>query len=306
VQVKEDVMAERDWDRERGWERGRRYRGEGYYGGYYDAPERGRDWGRPEERGFWDRFGDEVRSWFGDEQAQRRRMRDEREPGGSWRGAHSPRQEHREESRWGGDESVDRDWARQWGYAESRRPEAPGWTMDSAYGGYGTGRGYAGRPWDWSPRDYELGPFESTSRRHRGTPSWFPGQGAAYRGPRHESYYSERYGAGWRSGVPSEGYAGRGPRGYQRSDERIREDVCDQMCDNPELDASEIEVRVSQGEVTLLGSVADRSDKRLAEDLVEEVSGVREVHNQLRVSQGPSRQEPGREGEQPPQRYRAA
>ncbi|HET7343151.1 MAG TPA: BON domain-containing protein [Methylomirabilota bacterium] len=48
-------------------------------------------------------------------------------------------------------------------------------------------------------------------------------------------------------------HTGRGPRGYQRSDERIREDVCERMCQSGDLDATDIEVRVSNGEVTLLG-----------------------------------------------------
>jgi len=97
-------------------------------------------------------------------------------------------------------------------------------------------------------------------------------------------------------------HAGRGPRGYQRSDERIREDVCERMCECGELDASEIEVRVSNAEVTLLGAVRDRQDKRLAEDLTDQVSGVREVHNQIRVTQ------PGADAgqQQQQQRYRIA
>src|ERR1051325_5799231 len=64
------------------------------------------------ERGFWDRFSDEVRSWFGDEEAQRRRMRDE---GDDWR---SGRRD------WG-----TRDWTRSswgppdWSRGDWRRPE---------------------------------------------------------------------------------------------------------------------------------------------------------------------------------------
>lgn len=80
-------------------------------------------------------------------------------------------------------------------------------------------------------------------------------------------------------------HRGRGPRGYTRSDERIREDVSDRLADNPILDASDIEVMVSGGEVTLSGSVDSRYSKRLAEDLADEVSGVRHVQNNLRVRQ---------------------
>jgi BON domain-containing protein len=79
-------------------------------------------------------------------------------------------------------------------------------------------------------------------------------------------------------------YAGRGPKGYQRSDERIREDVCLRLTDHPEIDATEIEVRVDGGEVTLSGEVDSRPVKRMAEDVAQSVSGVRDVHNQLRIA----------------------
>jgi hypothetical protein len=49
------------------------------------------------------------------------------------------------------------------------------------------------------------------------------------------------------------------------------------------LDAGEIEVSVKDGEVTLAGTVEARNDKRRAEDLIDNISGVREIHNQLRV-----------------------
>ena len=104
---------------------------------------------------------------------------------------------------------------------------------------------------------------------------------------------------------PGGDFAGRGPRGYTRSDDRIREDICERMCDNAELDASDIEIVVVGGEVTLTGSVHERRDKRLAEDLSESVSGVHEVHNQLRVSPGFRDQEPGSRSPGDP-RYRAA
>jgi osmotically-inducible protein OsmY len=81
-------------------------------------------------------------------------------------------------------------------------------------------------------------------------------------------------------------HAGRGPKGWQRSDDRIREDINERLTDDPEIDAGEIEVVVKGGEVTLTGSVDDRHAKRRAEDIVERVSGVKEIHNQLRLQQG--------------------
>jgi osmotically-inducible protein OsmY len=79
-------------------------------------------------------------------------------------------------------------------------------------------------------------------------------------------------------------HVGKGPRGWRRSDERILEDVCDLMMLDPDLDASDIEVLVSNGEVILEGSVESRWAKRLAEDIAFSVSGVRDVQNRLRVS----------------------
>ena len=90
--------------------------------------------------------------------------------------------------------------------------------------------------------------------------------------------------AGWNEGRGQ--FSGRGPKGYQRSDDRIREDVCDRLADDPHIDASDIEIAVSNGEVTLTGFVRDRHDKRHAEDVTEHVSGVREVNNSLRVNRG--------------------
>ena len=79
-------------------------------------------------------------------------------------------------------------------------------------------------------------------------------------------------------------YVGRGPKGYKRSDDRIRDEICDRMTEDPMLDASEIEVDVIDGEVTLSGSVMSRDQKRRAEDVAERISGVKDVTNQLRVT----------------------
>jgi BON domain-containing protein len=76
-----------------------------------------------------------------------------------------------------------------------------------------------------------------------------------------------------------------GPKGYRRSDERIKEDVNDRLSDDYYLDASDVEVAVQNTEVTLTGTVKNRSDKRRAEDLAESVSGVTNVENRLRVKQ---------------------
>lgn len=79
------------------------------------------------------------------------------------------------------------------------------------------------------------------------------------------------------------GFTGKGPKGYRRSDERIKEDICEELSQHPDIDASEIEVKVQNGEVVLTGTVKWRQCKRMAEDIAEQVSGVQDVRNEIRV-----------------------
>lgn len=90
-----------------------------------------------------------------------------------------------------------------------------------------------------------------------------------------------------------ESHRGRGPSDYVRSDERIREDANDRLTEDHRLDARRISVQVDKGEVTLTGTVPNRASKRRAEDLVEAISGVRHVQNNLRVEGFGSRSEAG-------------
>ncbi|WER48518.1 BON domain-containing protein [Cupriavidus sp. WKF15] len=83
-----------------------------------------------------------------------------------------------------------------------------------------------------------------------------------------------------------------GPRGYQRSDARILEDICDRLTRSGRLDVRDVEVSVDGGVVTLEGSVPDRLQKYRVEDIVDDVFGVRDLLNRLRVSRGG----PGQQG----------
>lgn len=78
-------------------------------------------------------------------------------------------------------------------------------------------------------------------------------------------------------------YRGVGPRGYTRSPQRIFEDICDRLTENPFIDASDIEVQVSGLEVTLSGAVDSAIALRQAEEIADEVVGVSHVHNRLTV-----------------------
>jgi hypothetical protein len=99
------------------------------------------------------------------------------------------------------------------------------------------------------------------------------------------SFGQERHGLrgvgeGIREGVRR--VLGKGPKGYKRSDERIREDLCDRLS-NTEIDCSEVEVNVKDGEVTLLGNVKERREKHHIEDIADNISGVKDVTNNIRV-----------------------
>ena len=102
--------------------------------------------------------------------------------------------------------------------------------------------------------------------------------------------FSGSYGGGapggWNIGHDNDrtSHRGRGPKNYSRSDERIREDVCERLTMDHDVDASEIEVNVADGVVTLSGTVNERHAKRIAEDICESVAGVKDVLNQLRVN----------------------
>lgn len=101
---------------------------------------------------------------------------------------------------------------------------------------------------------------------------------------RNQRIRSDNSDDGSRERFSNEGlHRGKGPKDYRRSDERIREDTCDRLADDGNLDASQIEVSVKDAEVTLNGQVDSRNAKRRAEDCVDSVSGVTHCQNNLRV-----------------------
>jgi len=111
-----------------------------------------------------------------------------------------------------------------------------------------------------SERHYTFGPLENISRKHYRS-----------REPRSE---------------PLTDHRGRGPKGYRRSDETIKEDACEALYRSSEVDATNIEVFVQNGIVTLKGFVEDRNQKRMAENAIENLAGIDDVYNELRVRSG--------------------
>jgi hypothetical protein len=78
----------------------------------------------------------------------------------------------------------------------------------------------------------------------------------------------------------------RGPKGYQRSDDRLREEIIDKLLQQSDIELDEIEVDVSGGRVTLSGGIEDRRTKHQIEDIVDSVWGVKDIANNLRIQSG--------------------
>lgn len=78
-------------------------------------------------------------------------------------------------------------------------------------------------------------------------------------------------------------FVGYGPKNYKRSDNRIYEEVCETLMKNKEVDATNIGVKVSEGIVYLSGKVESRKMKKVSEDIVDVLPGVRDVRNELSI-----------------------
>ena len=61
------------------------------------------------------------------------------------------------------------------------------------------------------------------------------------------------------------------------------EDACEHLTHDHGVDASDMEVTVKNGELTLDGKVNTRWEKRRAEDCVHDISGITHVQNNLRI-----------------------
>lgn len=73
------------------------------------------------------------------------------------------------------------------------------------------------------------------------------------------------------------------PKGYTRTDERVRENVCEHLAHSG-LDVSDVSVAVADGCVTLEGTVHDRRTKHRIEDCADACVGVQDVDNRIRVA----------------------
>jgi osmotically-inducible protein OsmY len=76
----------------------------------------------------------------------------------------------------------------------------------------------------------------------------------------------------------------RGPRGWERSDERLKDDICQRLYDRHDLDASDVTIDVREARVTIDGTVRDRWQKHAIEDVADSIPGVKDIENRVRVS----------------------
>ncbi|WP_284454372.1 BON domain-containing protein [Cupriavidus campinensis] len=79
------------------------------------------------------------------------------------------------------------------------------------------------------------------------------------------------------------------PRGYTRTDERIRDQICERLTFTSGVDVGEVSVDVDKGKVTLSGTVHQRSQKYAIEDIADNTFGVTEVENNIRVEKREAR-----------------
>jgi len=86
-------------------------------------------------------------------------------------------------------------------------------------------------------------------------------------------------------------YRGVGPKGYQRTDQHVRDQICERLLLDPFLDASRIVVRVAKGKVKLTGSVPSERMRESAIAAATTVSGgAVDAKLQVAGSAAPSKQ----------------
>jgi hypothetical protein len=239
---------------------------------------------------------------------------------GRFQGGDYAAQDYRSGGRFYGDDSQGRIYREQYGQGGVDYGDMASGYDDGAYSptraryhadGYGR-PGYGGYPGEFRSNrmasggtggyDYERGygdggRGESRSGESRGDRFEDAGRSAGEFLHRAGERMAHWFGAGSESRIydpdylnpnpnATRGARGLGPQGYKRSDERISDEAHERLTDDTWLDASDIGVSVSGGEITLSGTVQSREAKHRAEHLVEELSGVTHVQNNLRLAKG--------------------
>ncbi|MEW5917359.1 MAG: BON domain-containing protein, partial [Gemmatimonadota bacterium] len=245
------------------------------------------DWRARERRGSGSRQSGFGEDWQGGRYGRGGRMREEMQPG---RGALGGRDWEEDRPSRYGEERRHREYG-DYDYAGSSDDDRYGRRGGMSGGSAGSGSRFTRH--DESER--EFGRSGGGGEEFRG-PAHGYGQGgysAGEYGPptgygygTAGSYIGGRSDWGGSGTSQRQNHMGRGPRNYKRSEDRIREEINERLTRHPEIDASDVDVRIEDNTVVLSGVVEDRKAKRLAEDIAEDVWGVEDVRNELKVRRG--------------------
>lgn len=236
-----------------------------------DDPQGNQRWGQGGEEYGSSRFGESQR---GASQEYQQRERDY----GSRTGEYS------QGSQYGQGQAGREQWDSRGG--ESQRGDFRSQQNRGSYGDFGR--------MSWEDQDRQDASYYGTGN-YAGAYGSAPGSRASGMESYGGGIFGRQGGAGW---LPESGrsmggadesprsqssFRGRGPKGYERSDERLKEMICERLTDDPRIDASEVNVEVTQKVVKLTGTVDDRRAKYQVEELIERCGGVKDIDNQLRV-----------------------
>lgn len=175
----------------------------------------------------------------------------------------------------------------QWGYGQSSYGQGRSGQGDYEQNVYNQGGGYGQSGRGSSGTEHRGGYDQQTFYGQSG----YRSQSGSYGNPDGYGSQSGSYGSSsWGRGSGSNVFGGssstrrsRGPKGYTRSDDRIKEDLSDRLMQSDIVDASDVEIEVKDGVVTLSGTIDSRQSKYFLDELAESVGGVKDVNNQLRV-----------------------
>jgi hypothetical protein len=224
------------------------------------------------------RIKNDVKAWFEDDdedEKQTRSYQDEEYSSYDYQGNEHEGNLRRQRSRSYGNRSEESGWepseySSSYGSSESRHgtgtPRYRSGLGSSGQSNWPEDRFGGERFEDERNRGYESGDFRSSGRESRNRQQRSP-----------YVVYAEY----WATSGP---YSGIGPKGFRRSASGLKERICERLESAGDIDASDVDVQVENDEVTLTGTVRDRRQKRLVEDCVESVYGIRDIHNQLRVA----------------------
>lgn len=137
----------------------------------------------------------------------------------------------------------------------------------------------------YSPDDDDRGRYAAGLQRDDIADGGVDARGRSAAGPRYGASGASSSHDFWRTAPRRQqpNHRGHGPKGYRRSDERLREAVCERLLEDPDIDAREITVQVADGVVTLDGHIESRPAKHIVENLVDDCSGVKEIRNLIAI-----------------------